>query len=432
MTPDKKRALNIIHSLGESGQPPKLGASMLNVGTEPLLKRLREDYLEGMCQSSDGEDGSGTHRWVEGDYGNGKTQFLRCFQEQAWGRDYAVAFVELHQSECPLDKSDKVYGAVARSIQARPLTASDVDRSRGVDFTLFQLFDRKFSGVLTGVGVDQAIKSQATEWVGGTLANTPVDESALKRAAVQFLWASISGDEEKKTLAATYLRGEPTTAEQRKKIGIAEAIKKDNGFLMLRSLCQLLQRSGLATGTVLLFDEARRSLSLMSVKQQKVACENLLSVINHCNNGSFPGTIFLYAVMPEFFTDFATQYVPLQQRCGASTRIRLNNLQGLPESELLRQIGQKVVGIYGVAYDYKPEDPALVDANLKVLAAVSIQRSMETGARRLMVKTCVQMLNDGRDNCLTALTAEAAERLMEGVREDVREQDARQVDTEGE
>src|SRR5437879_2810444 len=127
MIPDKKRALNIIHSLGESGQPPKLGASMLNVGTEPLLKRLRVEYLEGLCLSSEGEDGSGTHRWIEGDYGNGKTQFLRCFQEQAWERDYAVAFVELHQSECPLDKSEKVYGAVARSIQARPLTASDVD-----------------------------------------------------------------------------------------------------------------------------------------------------------------------------------------------------------------------------------------------------------------------------------------------------------------
>ena len=367
MTREKKKALNIIHSLGESGQPPKLGASMLNVGTEPLLKRLREDYLESLCLSSEGEDGSGTHRWVEGDYGNGKTQFLRCFQEQAWERDYAVAFVELHQSECPLDKSDKVYGAVARSIQARPLTVSDADRCRGIDFTLFQLFDRKFPGVLTGVCVDQTIKSQATEWVGTTLANTPVDESALKRAAVQFLSASLSGDEEKNRLAATYLRGEPTTAEQRKKIGIAEAIKRDNGFLMLRSLCQLLQRSGLAAGTVLLFDEARRSLSLMSVKQQKVACENLLSVINHCNNGSFPGTIFLYAVMPEFFTDFATQYVPLQQRCGASTRIRLNNLQGLTESELLRRIGQKVVEIYSVAYDFKAEDPAVVNDNYSSL-----------------------------------------------------------------
>jgi P-loop Domain of unknown function (DUF2791) len=432
MTPERKKALNIIHSLGESGQPPKLGASLLNVGTEPILKRLRQDYLEGLCVSSEGEDGSGTCRWVEGDYGNGKTQFLRCFQEQAWELDYVVAFVELHQSECPLDKAESVYGAVARSIQAKPLTPSDVDRSRGVDFALFQLFDRKFPGVLTGVGEDAALKTQATEWLNSTLANTPVEESALKRASVQFLSASLGGNEEMARLAGTYLRGEPTTAEHRKKIGIAEAIKKENGFRMLRSLCQLLQRSGLAAGTVLLFDEARRSLSLMSVRQQKVACENLLSVINHCNNGDFPGTAFLYAVMPEFFTDFATQYPALQQRCGASTRIRLNNLQGLSESELLRQIGHKVVEIYGIAHELKVEDAEVVDGNLRVLAGACIQRSMETGARRLMVKTCVQMLYDARENGFTALAPDGAERLMEGVREELRQVDSKRVSTEGE
>lgn len=49
-----------------------------------------------------------------------------------------------------------------------------------------------------------------------------------------------------------------------------------------------------------------------------------------------------------------------------------------------------------------------------------------------MVKICVQMLNEARENGFTALTAEAAERQMEGVREDVREMDAKHVDTEGE
>jgi len=429
---DRKKALNIIHSLGESGQPPKLGASLLNVGTEPILRRLRQDYLEEMCLSANGEDGSGTCRWVEGDYGNGKTQFLRCFQEQAWELNYVVAFVELHQSECPLDKADSVYGAVARSIQAKPLSLGDVDRSRGVDYALFQLFDRMFSGVLTGVDVDATLKAQATDWLNSTLANTPVEESALKRAAVQFLTACLNGNEEIRQLAGTYLRGEPTTAEQRKKIGVAEALKKENGFRLLRSLCQLLQRSGLAVGTALLFDEARRSLSLMSVKQQKVACENLLSVINHCNNGDFPGTMFLYAVMPEFFTDFATQYPALQQRCGTSTRIRLNTLQGIPESELLRQIGSKVAEVFAIAHDFKLEVNDVLDKNLKIVATACIQRSMETGARRLMVKTCVQMLNEARDNGLAPLNSEDAERLMDGVREELRETDATRVNTEGE
>ena len=170
----------------------------------------------------------------------------------------------------------------------------------------------------------------------------------------------------------------------------------------------------------------------MSVRQQLVACENLLSIINNCNNGRFPGTIFLYAVMPEFFTDFATQYPALQQRCGPSTRIRLNNLQGITESDLLRQIGHKVGEIYGCAYELELGGLELLDQNLRVLAASCIQRTMETGARRLMVKTCVQMLHEARDGRLNALTAEAAERLMEGVSEELGRTDARQVNAEGE
>src|SRR5688572_870803 len=292
------------HSSKHHSSSPRIGAAAA-AWTELAESRYRADSETasiglpyGICLSADGEDGSGTCRWVEGDYGNGKTQFLRCFQEQAWDLNYIVAFVELHQSECPLDKAESIYGAVARSIQAKPLTPTDVDRSRGVDYALFQLFDRMFSGVLTGVDVDAAVKIQATEWLKSTLANTPVEESAFRRASVQFLSAWLNGNEEVHQLAGTYLRGEPTTAEQRKKIGVADPVKKENGFRMLRSLCQLFHRSGLAAGTTLLFDEARRSLSLMSVKQQKVACENLLSVINHCNNGDFPGTTFLYAVMP--------------------------------------------------------------------------------------------------------------------------------------
>jgi hypothetical protein len=432
MALNRKQALNIIHNLGESGQPPKLGASWLNVGTEPILKTLRQEYLEMLCLSDGGEDGSGTCRWVEGDNGNGKTQFLRCFQEQAWERNYVVAYVELHQSECPLDKADSVYGAVARSIQAKPESAADLDRCRGVDFALFQLFDRLFPGVLTGVDVDAAVRKQANEWLNTTLSSTAVEESAVRRAAFQFLSAKLAGNEETSQLAGTFLRGEKTTADQRKKIGIAEPVNPANGFRMLRSLCQLFQRSGLAAGTVLLFDEARRSLSLMSVRQQKVACENLLSVINHCNNGDFPGTVFLYAVMPEFFTDFATQYPALQQRCGTSTRIRLNSLQGYPESELLRQIGLKVAEIYSVAHELTSIPTSLLNANLKILAATCLQRSMETGARRLMVKTCVQMLNEGRDSGFTPLTPQITERMMEGVREELRGADAEKVGVEGE
>lgn len=88
MNLDKRLASRIIHSLGESGQPPKLGALHLNVGTEPFIKRLRGDYFEDLLMQYEGQDGLGACKWVEANYGNGKTQFLRCMQEVAWELNY--------------------------------------------------------------------------------------------------------------------------------------------------------------------------------------------------------------------------------------------------------------------------------------------------------------------------------------------------------
>jgi hypothetical protein len=98
----------MLQSLGESGQPPRLGALKFNVGTNHLIKRLRTEYLEGHCVSVDNMDGGGTCKWVEANYGNGKTQFLRCVQETAWELNYATAFVELSQDECPLDHPERI------------------------------------------------------------------------------------------------------------------------------------------------------------------------------------------------------------------------------------------------------------------------------------------------------------------------------------
>jgi hypothetical protein len=428
---DRRTASNIIHSLAESGQPPKLGASFLNVGTEQLLEQLRSEYLMEHLTPFEGSDGGGACKWIEADYGNGKTQFLRCTQEQAWELNYATAFVELSQDECPLDRPERVYGAVARSIQAKPLTAADVDRGRGIDVALQQLLDRMFPEVLSGVPNDD-LKQQAVEWVSGTLASTPVESSSFAKAASQLLLGKLNGDEPTSQLAAAYLRGDPLVAADLHKLGVYEKLDKSTGFRMLRSMCQLLQRSGLADGTVLLFDEARRSLSLMSSKAQKVACENLLTVINKCNSGDLPGTLFLYAVMPEFFSDFATAYPALQQRCGPGTRINLNTLQNVKELDLLQRIGKRINGIFRTAYPDMPDDEPLIKANLALVAEQVLRRTMGTGTRRLMVKTWVQVLKDARDGGPKPLTPEQVDQVMDGVRQELDAADAERLVAKGE
>lgn len=426
---DPRRAAKILHSLAESGQPPRWGATFFNVGTESILERLRSDYLEMLLLPYEGQDGGGACKWVVADYGYGKTHFQRCLQEKAWELDYITSFVELSQDECPLDRADRVYGAVARALQARPLALADVDRS-GIEVTFQQLLDRKFPGVLSGMPEDD-LTSQAVEWVGTSLRITPAESTAFVTAVVRHLLAKLNGEEELAQVSAMYLRGETIPAAELKTIGVYEKIDKSNGFRMLRSLCQLLQRSGLASGTVLLFDEARRSLSLMSSKSQKVACENLLSVINRCNSGELPGTMFAYAVMPEFFTNFATAYPALQQRCGSSTRINLNTLKGIGEAELLLKIGERITAIFEIAYGKHIGDDVLA-SNLKLVAEGALRQTGGDGTRRLLVKTWVQVLQESRDTGPLALSAEDVERLLDSASGQLSTNYASVVSAEGE
>lgn len=389
---EAREARRIIDNLGQSGQPPKRNAHAINVGTGKMLDRLTRDYLDDICLRYEGSDGGGTCKWIVANYGNGKTQFLRCMQELAWTRNYVTAFVELSQKECPLDRSDRVYAAVARSIQAAPRPPYESDAYKGIDYVLEQQLDRKFPEVLSGTP-GQPLVDAALVFVRG-LGNLPVESTAFRTAAVAFLSSRVTGDESAANLTRLYLRGETAPADQLKKLGIYEKLGPNNGFLLLRSMCQFLQRSELAAGTLLLFDEARRSLSLMSTKAQKVACENLLSIINDCNSGNLPGTMFLYAVMPEFFTHFADRYAALQQRCGPATRFDLESLKGIKEQDLLREMGEKIHAIFRIAYeDDAPGVSASTKSNLAKLAMAALRKGMGgSGDRRIFVQSWVRAL----------------------------------------
>jgi hypothetical protein len=426
-----KLASRIIHSLAESGQPPKVGASYLNVGTDHLIRRLRTDYLEDLLLPFEGQDGGGTCKWVVANYGNGKTQFLRCIQEEAWKLNYVTAFVELSQDECPLARPDRVYGSIARSIHATPLELADIDRARGIEVVFQSLVDRKFDGVLSR-NPNDALREQAIDWVKTSLGATPTESTGFRRAVVEHLLAKLVGDVHKAALTTTFLRGEPCSKSELHQIGVYETLDKSTGFRFLRSLCQLLQRADLATGTVLLFDEARRSLSLMSSKSQKIACENLLSVINRCNSGDLPGTLFLYAVMPEFFTEFATAYPALQQRCGPGTRINLESLQ-VKESDLLEQIGAKITDVFRTAHAGAPVDNEIVTENLRCVAAQVLRCTMVgSGTRRLMVATWVRALQRILAEGVHLLSAEDASHLIRCASEELEAEMERDVGAEGE
>lgn len=432
MTISPRDAHSILRSLREVGTPKKFGARTLSVGLEPIIEEFRQEYL-GMHLTSHGDrDGDGSFKFVIANYGGGKTLLMFCLEQEAWESQYVVAYVELCPHECPLDNPERIYAAVAKSIQAPPSTPGEIDKESGLDKTLEKLIDKLFPGSLSGDPGSEA-RAQALEWVEFSLRNTPVDSISFREAVCRHLRAKLTGNEAEARKTAAYLRGDSLSASDLASIELSERLDKTSGMRWLRSMCQLIQRSGLAAGTILLFDEGRRSLSQMSAKAQRTACENLLKLINESNRGQFPGTMMFFAVMPEFFTDFADHYQALQGRCGAHVRINLEEL-GVRETDLLDKIGDRISGMFEIANEGKLLEKAVLRKNRKLLAEAAIKQSMGTGARRLFSIAWTNALFDLHkgEGEARIFSAEELERYVKHASRNLVENDKSTVESEGE
>lgn len=388
MLPTRRDATRVIHRLGESGQPPARGVEYFNVGNDRILETLAREYLDTYLK-----DGGSSFKLVVGQYGGGKTHLMYCLRELAWRHGFATSFVQLSQKECPYDDPLKVYQAVARNIQAPPRDAA-AEPERGVGEYLkghyYALADR------VGAGEDAAAPLAAFV---ESIARVKVENPSFRAAVQRYLEALAGGDEAAQASLVSWLSGDELERGQLRAHGIVEAPAQHNAFRMLRNLCQLVRELG-HNGLVLLFDEGQRMVSMMSARSQKYACENLLSVINHCGDEELPGALFVYSVTPDFLETVVPRYAALHQRLEApsvfsarnpfSPRIDLDELD-LPGEELLAAMGARILEVFEVYRGVKL-DAELQRRNISALAHSCYEQTLSVNQRRVFVKTLVAHL----------------------------------------
>jgi hypothetical protein len=393
----QRDARHIVRKIGESGLPPSKGISHYNVGNSSLLRTLQDEYFEDFLK-----DGGGSFKLVVGDYGAGKSHFLMCVRDLAWRFGFVVSRTELSPKECPYDNQLAVYQSVARNIiwHTDDVTIED---DTGLDVFLENYFNQTCLKLEVPVPFDGGeIDPRLQGWLDSIL-QTRVESRSFQHAVYAFLSALARGDKAQRALLGSYLVGEPIPAKQTQAFNVNEKMDKANAFRMLRSLCQMLHELG-HSGTVLLFDEGDRMVSIGSSKQEKIACDNLREVIDRCADGKLPGTLFVYAVPPRFVSDIAPKYPALSQRVGKrsdvfsrknpfSTIISLEDLD-LPGVELLRQIGARLLAIYEIAYEPR-FTASLQSENISTLAE-QCAALLSDHHRREFVKAWVNFLNEQR------------------------------------
>ena len=385
---NKLIAAHIIQRLGEGGQPPEFGLNRINVGNESYLNVLEHEYFQSLLKQGS------SFKLVQGYFGGGKTHFLRCVRELAWKYGFVSSIVELSPAECPYDDALKVYQNVAGHLMIKPDSIMDPPQL-GICNVIRHVLENKLDEASRKSADPQA---DVTRWLMTKVSRAWCESHSCRQAIVQLALACLQNNYEREQMLEAWLLGENITASELKDCGVYEQISKANGFTMMRSLLQMIVALDLP-GTVLLFDEVDRNLSV-SAKRSHVIGDNLRQVVDLCCRHQLPHTLFMYAVPPEFMRTVVPDYpalyqrlkspVPLSARSPQAVLIDLEKLDLDPE-ELLTQLGIKLVSVFEDAREVAFN--ALTQAsNARVLAKACTEAVFEVNHRRLFVKTWVDFL----------------------------------------
>ncbi len=395
MTLSQREARHIIEVLGSSGTPPERGVSHFNVGNQSLLDALDEYYLSSYLQS-----GGAAYKMIVGDYGSGKSHFLYCVRDIAWRRGFAVAKVDLSPVETPYNDQRLVYAAVARNLIWHDDAVESSDE-RGLP----RFLEGTLRKMILGSNVDgqlglETLNHPNYRGLVDTVEASFIDSLAYKNAILAYFDALLRDQEDLLDSLTRWLTGATTTPDDTKllrTVGVTGKITRPNAFRMLRSLSQTIHALSYS-GLILLFDEVDRMASIGG-KAEKLATDNLREVIDRCRE-ELPGAMFIYAVPPQFIHDIVPRYPALQQRVRApgrfsrtnhfSPQISLDHLD-LDENDLLLAIGEKLIPIYGTAFNVEL-DTQIQYANAAILANVARDVFLDISHRRIFVKAFVTEL----------------------------------------
>jgi hypothetical protein len=409
-------AQHILQRLGEGGQPPEYGIGRINVGNQSYLRVLEHEYLKNLLKFG------ASFKLVQGYFGAGKTHFLHCVRDLAWRHGFVTALVELSPAECPYDDSLKVYRAVARRIAMRPVGGEVLAAPNyGLGDLIRNAVDdalARTGGELDDGGVSREARGSVERWLSRTVGRAPCESHSYRQAVVGLGLAYLREDQASEQRIEAWLQGEPVPQAELRDAGVYEALDRSNGFTMLRCLTQMVVALGLP-GTVLLFDEVDRNLSV-SAKRSHAIGDNLRQVIDLCGRHQLPSTLFMYAVPPEFMRNVVPDYPALYQRLKAPLALSVRSPQAvlidlerldLEPVELLDQLGEKIVDVFeearGIAFDREVQA-----RSSKQLATAAVSAFFEVNHRRLFVKAWVDFLHQQLVDGERELDAEAATRMI--------------------
>jgi hypothetical protein len=329
----RRDAKKIITAL-RKGTPPEDYVEYFSIGREPLLEYFDEKLAE--IRDFDLAD----VKFVNADWGHGKTHFLDLIRQRAYKYNFVTAMVQLHSRNAPFDKLEVVVQNMMRSISTPKC------KDGGLEYLL-----EDWSGKQKGKTQHQILRE---------LRPLPFPDMRMKLADYARHFNAQQYGQCIQVLK--WFRGEETPSKTFK--DVKEFLHSFTCFV------RLIGYSGL----VIMLDEAEAITSLSRIQKRDLANENIRQIID--NDRDSEGFYFVFASTSSFFdpneSRGASSYPALWRRISGLGGIRQESLEKvivelppLSEQEFF-ELASNIKSVFEIAEDMTL--PQVRDDHLRLLA----------------------------------------------------------------
>jgi hypothetical protein len=303
VSPARRR--EVIDAL-RRGTVPQAGLDLFAVGLDRFAGALDQELATVA-------GGGAVFKAVRGEYGSGKTFFIRWLAERAKRRGFAVSELQISETETPLHRLETVY----RRLTERLATSSHPPGALRdiVDGWFYTLEEDVLADGGTDPADATALARHASDLMerrlGAVARTTPAFAAVLRayRAAV------LAGDTAGAEGLIAWLGGQPNVAAGIKRsAGIKGDLDHFGALGFLQGLLTVLRDSG-HPGLLVAVDETETLQRVRGDVREK-ALNALRQLIDEVDGGRFPGLYLLITGTPAFYDGHqgVQRLAPLAQR----------------------------------------------------------------------------------------------------------------------
>jgi hypothetical protein len=374
----------IISSL-EAGTVPIGYSQYYDVGRRSQNETVRNEI----------EENSSKLRFINGDYGTGKTHFLSAIRNWAIQNEYSASHVILSPRGAPLYNLEAVYSRILKN-----LVFEDQDVSSPIEAVLEFVFleFKKFLSEYMKLDMPQCEKFHMNPlYCSHCNQSGNVEEMYIKDfrkldtnlqiAIIVYRWArwGYNPDFETADLVIRWLEGERLYRTQLNYLGIWDRIGRGDilkGVNEISKLVSLLNKKGM----IIMLDEAEGIESLMP-SQKPIAYENLKFLIEGAKNNE--NIYFLYATTPTFYNDVNDHSIELSNLVKNTA---CTDLAPLSPKEL-EDLAFKIAHIFEIALGESAEKKDFANIGAIIRENIDIVHNLKLSVRDFVVEIITLLQN---------------------------------------